>query len=123
MDPINVPLNYLNWQLLSPWTKTVQVIKYWFGYWLYTGIRGNVPNESTPDRHLSYIANEQNKYNTTGESYIHNQWGDLNAYSSVCKEVAERGENPKVPWKDLVGSWLIWVVLFLVIFKLLQSKK
>ena len=122
-EPIDLNLAQLNWKLLSPWAKTVQVIKYWFGYWLYTGLSGNAKQSSDVERHLEYINHEKAKYNNSGKSYIHNQFGDLNAYASVCLDNIQHNIKPFVPYKDLVGSWLIWVVLLLVIIQLLTKRR
>lgn len=122
-EPIDINLNSLNWALLSPWTKTVQVIKYWFGYWLYTGLTGNAKQLSKVDRHSAYIQHEKDKFNNSGKSYIHNQWGDLNAYAQRCLDEIQQDKIPTVPYRDLLGSWLIWLILLLVLILYLKPKR
>ena len=121
-EPIDINLSSLNWAILSPWTKTVQVVKYWFGYWLYTGITGG-PTLTKVEKHLNYINNEKSRFNNTGKSYIHNQWGDLNAYAQLSLDKIQRNEVPTIPYKDLVGSWLIWIVLILVMLLFLRRNR
>ena len=121
-EPIDINLSSLNWALLSPWAKTVQVIKYWFGYWWYTGITGGA-TLSKVDKHLNYINNEKSRFNNTGKSYIHNQWGDLNAYAQRSLAQLHQNQVPTVPYKDLIGSWLIWLILILVLLLYLKPKR
>ena len=116
------PFSALNWQLLSPWTKTVQVVKYWFGFWWYTGIKGNGKQLTQAERHLQYIRNAENNYNLTGKSLLHNQFGTLNAYSQICKESAQEGYTPEVPYSDLVGSWFLWIAILLILLKIIDKK-
>lgn len=123
MEHGNNPFASLNWQMLSPWKKTLQVLKYWANYYFFIGYQTNRTGKTKVQLHAEFIAFQIGEYYTYGKSPIHNKDGNLNEYATICKNSVDNGEVPTVPWNDLIGSWFIWILVIILLLKLIEKKR